>query len=609
MCGIVSYIGHGKAQKILLDGLERLSYRGYDSAGIAVMGENGKLSVRKTTGKINQLKKLVEETPLTGCAGIGHTRWATHGEPSERNAHPHMNSSGTIAVVHNGVIENAEELRKQLKEQGTRFVSQTDTEVLVHLLDQLYRDDMLRALTELKKVLKGSYAVAVICEQEPERIYCVKSGSPLVVGSRSGECFAASDIPALLPYVWDVIVLEDGQTGVLTANDVQIYDQNGQLCSKQLLHVDWDQKSAEKGGYDHYMLKEIHEQPSALRNTVASRSDPKDFEWLPITPNEACKIQKITIAACGTAYHAGVMAKYALETLARIPAEAALASEYSMHTPVSQENEWFIAVSQSGETADTLAALRKAKENGLKVLAICNTVGSTMTREAGETNTLYTYAGPEIAVASTKAYVTQTELMIMLAAALGAMRGTLTSEQMEALYDALKKLPDQMREVLKTEKQMRAIAAEMQNSDHVFFIGRGMDYALAMEASLKLKEISYLYSEAYAAGELKHGPIALLHNGSLVVAIITQPHVLDKMIVNLQEIRARGAVVVAVCVSKLARRVELYADEMVVIPDSQACLAPLLAAVPLQLFAYCMAVNRGCDVDQPRNLAKSVTVE
>lgn len=609
MCGIVGYIGHKRASDVLVDGLERLSYRGYDSAGVAVMGDEGSIIVRKTKGKLAQLKGLLDSSPVEGRTGIGHTRWATHGEPSDLNAHPHTDVQGGIAVVHNGIIENHDSLRRHLESCGAVFVSQTDTEVIAHLLKLLYDGDMLQTLLRAQGMLKGSYAIGVLCDQEPERLFCMRCDSPLVVGFRDGEGFLASDIPALLSHTRDVVFLQDREIGVLSREGLQVYDEYGHPCGQSFFHVDWNQESAEKGGFAHYMLKEIHEQPSALQSTFLPRSRLGDFQWLPIDRETAGKLTKITIAACGTAYHAGVIGKHAIEHLACIPAEADIASEYRYRQPVMGENELFIAVSQSGETADTLAALRKAKKNGARVMAICNVVGSTITREAGEKNTLYTYAGPEIAVASTKAYTTQTELLILIAAALGVLRGALGRERAETLYQSLHELPGKAQEALTLEEQLQQIASRTSSRKHVFFVGRGLDYALSMEAALKLKEVSYLFSEAYAAGELKHGPIALLQPGRLVVACVTQPHVLEKTLSNLQEVRARGAEVLAICPQAMAGQVRPHADELIVIPDTDEWLAPLLAAIPLQLFAYCVAAARGCDVDQPRNLAKSVTVE
>lgn len=609
MCGIVGYIGSQKAADVLVNGLERLSYRGYDSAGVAVMDEKGRLAVRKTKGKLEQLKRLLEESPVDGCTGIGHTRWATHGEPSDLNAHPHTDVKGGIAVVHNGIIENHEALRKHLEGCGAVFASQTDTEVIAHLLNELYDGDMLHTLLRAQGMLQGSYAIGVLCDREPDQLFCMRCDSPLVAACREGEGFLASDVPALLSHTRDVVFLQDRQVGVLSRQGLRVIDEYGQACEPSFFHVEWDQSSAEKGGFAHYMLKEIHEQPTALQNTFAPRSRLGDFQWLPLSEDTACRLRRITIVACGTAYHAGVMGKYALEQLARIPTEVDIASEYRYRQPPVGENELLIAISQSGETADTLAALREAKRRGASVLAICNAVGSTITREAGEENTLYTYAGPEIAVASTKAYVTQTEMMIMIAVALGVMRNTLSMERAEALYQSLRELPSKAADTLGLEGRLQQIASRMSSRKHVLFVGRSVDYALSMEAALKLKEVSYLFSEAYAAGELKHGPIALLKPGRLVVACVTQPRVLEKMLANLQEVRARGAEVLAVCPDALAQQVRPQADELIVIPDTDEWLAPLLAAIPLQLFAYCMAVARGCDVDQPRNLAKSVTVE
>lgn len=609
MCGIVGYIGSKNASPILMEGLERLSYRGYDSAGVAVIGPDGKIGVRKAKGRLENLAGLLKESPVSGTIGIGHTRWATHGEPSDLNAHPHTDVKGGIAVVHNGIIENHAALRRHLEQTGAKFVSQTDTEVIAHLLNWLYDGDMKRTLIRAMGMLEGSYALGILCDHEPGDLYCARNDSPLVVGARDGEGFIASDIPALLSHTRDVIFLQDKEIAVLNRQGISVFDAYGNHCHHPVFHVDWDLTSAEKGGYAHYMLKEIHEQPEAARKTAAPRLDVPEENWLPICPEEAKRLKKITIVACGTAYHAGIYGQYAIEKLARIPVEAAIASEYRYRDPIIGEDELFIAVSQSGETADTLAALREAKRRGAHVIALCNVVGSTIAREAGEENTLYTYAGPEIAVASTKAYTTQAELLFLLGMALGKMRGHLTAEQAEALAAEVRALPDKMETALKTEPQLQRIASTASQKKHVFFVGRGMDYALSMEAALKLKEVSYIFSEAYAAGELKHGPIALLQEGRLVVATITQPQLIDKTMSNLKEVKARGARILAICRESLREKVEPEVDELILIPDADELLCPLLAAIPLQLFAYCMAVQRGCDVDKPRNLAKSVTVE
>ena len=609
MCGIVGYIGSKNASPILMEGLERLSYRGYDSAGVAVIGPDGKIGVRKAKGRLENLASLLKESPVSGTIGIGHTRWATHGEPSDLNAHPHTDVKGGIAVVHNGIIENHAALRRHLEQTGAKFVSQTDTEVIAHLLNWLYDGDMKRTLIRAMGMLEGSYALGILCDHEPGDLYCARNDSPLVVGARDGEGFIASDIPALLSHTRDVIFLQDKEIAVLNRQGISVFDAYGNHCHHPVFHVDWDLTSAEKGGYAHYMLKEIHEQPEAARKTAAPRLDVPEENWLPIRPEEAKRLKKITIVACGTAYHAGIYGQYAIEKLARIPVEAAIASEYRYRDPIIGEDELFIAVSQSGETADTLAALREAKRRGAHVIALCNVVGSTIAREAGEENTLYTYAGPEIAVASTKAYTTQAELLFLLGMALGKMRGHLTAEQAEALAAEVRALPEKMETALKTEPQLQRIASTASQKKHVFFVGRGMDYALSMEAALKLKEVSYIFSEAYAAGELKHGPIALLQEGRLVVATITQPQLIDKTMSNLKEVKARGARILAICRESLREKVEPEVDELILIPDADELICPLLAAIPLQLFAYCMAVQRGCDVDKPRNLAKSVTVE
>ena len=611
MCGIVGYIGHRQASPILMEGLSRLSYRGYDSAGIAIIDSSNVLNIRKAKGRLENLEALLAESPLTGTIGIGHTRWATHGEPSDLNAHPHSDVKGGIAVVHNGIIENHESLRKYLEGLNFVFVSQTDTEVVAHLLNHLYDGDMKSTLLKAMGMLEGSYALGVICNQEPHTLYCARNDSPLVIGTKEGETFIASDIPALLSHTRDMFFLEDKEIGVLTANSISVFDPYGNPKEPVPFHVDWDLASAEKGGYAHYMLKEIHEQPTAIQNTFTPRfsENALDFSWLPLTESEVRALRKINIVACGTAYHAGVLGKYAIEKLSRIPVETDIASEYRYRDPIIGENELFIAVSQSGETADTLAALREAKRRGAKVIAICNVVGSTIAREVGDANTLYTYAGPEIAVASTKAYMTQAEMMLMLAISLGTLRQTLPAEKAEALLEELSNLPAKAEQVLQTTERLQRFASTASQKKHVFFVGRGMDYALSMEAALKLKEVSYIFSEAYAAGELKHGPIALLKEGRLVVATLTQPALIDKMMSNLQEVRARGAKVVCICRESLISKAEAQVDEIIPIPDADDLIVPLLAVIPLQLFAYCMAVARGCDVDKPRNLAKSVTVE
>lgn len=607
MCGIVGYIGARQASPILMEGLDRLSYRGYDSAGVAVIGPQGTIQVRKAKGRLENLDRLLAQSPVEGKVGIGHTRWATHGEPSDLNAHPHTDVKGGIAVVHNGIIENHEALRRYLRGLGAEFVSQTDTEVVAHLLRVLYEGDMKATLLRAIGMLEGSYALGIICDREPGRLFCARNDSPLVIGARDGEGFIASDIPALLSHTRDVIFLQDKEIGILDRSGVTVLDAYGKSREHAVFHVDWDLSSAQKGGYAHYMLKEIHEQPTAIQNTFAHRLDRTD--WLPITAKEAQALTKITIVACGTSYHAGVLGKYAIERLARLNVEVDIASEFRYRDPVIAPGEWFIAVSQSGETADTLAALRQARRRGARVMAICNVVGSTLAREAGEAFTLYTHAGPEIAVASTKAYITQAEVLMLLGIALGKMRQTLSPEQARGLWEEWRRLPDKAAQALETQELAQRLSSRLSQKKHAFFVGRGMDYAVSMEAALKLKEVSYIFSEAYAAGELKHGPIALLKEGRLVVATVTQGALVEKTLSNLREVTARGAMVVAVCAQSLVPRLRDSVDEILPVPDADETIAPLLAAIPLQLFAYCMAVARGCDVDKPRNLAKSVTVE
>lgn len=611
MCGIVGYIGSRQASPFLMQGLERLSYRGYDSAGIAVADDGGKINVRKAKGRLENLKEMLVAAPVTGSLGIGHTRWATHGEPSDLNAHPHTDVKSGIAVVHNGIIENHEALRTYLEEAGLRFVSQTDTEVIAHLLSLLYQGDMKQTLLKAMSMLEGSYALGVLCDQEPGRLYCARNDSPLVIGAKDGEAFMASDIPALLNYTRDVLFLDDQEIAILDCEKMQVFNRFGKVIHHAPFHVDWDIASAEKGGFAHYMRKEIHEQPAALQGTLSPRfpGGKKKEQWLPLTKEEVASLRKISIVACGTAYHAGVLGKYVIEKLVRLPVEVDIASEYRYRDPIIGAGELFIAVSQSGETADTLAALREAKRRGAKVLAICNVVGSTITREVGEAHTLYTYAGPEIAVASTKAYITQAEMMLMLAIALADLRGQVTDERVNQLLVELSLLPQKAEIALRAEQDIQRLCSTASQKKHVFFVGRGLDYALSMEAALKLKEVSYIFSEAYAAGELKHGPIALLKEGRLVVATLTQPTLAEKMMSNLREVTARGARVIVICSEKLAEKVQGQVEEVITVPDADDLLVPLLAIIPLQLFAYTMAVEKGCDVDKPRNLAKSVTVE
>lgn len=611
MCGIVGYIGDRQAQPILLEGLERLEYRGYDSAGIAIM-ENGSLALMKAKGRLANLREKLNAAPLTGCIGIGHTRWATHGEPSDLNAHPHTDMKGDIAIVHNGIIENHAKLRASLQAQGCVFVSETDTEVIAHLLHTLYDGNMLRTLRRAQNMLEGSYALCVLNIREPDVLYCTRKDSPLVVGLSEGEQFVASDIPALIAHTRTVELLEDKEIAVLRRQSVTVYDPYGHQRALSPIQVDWDMEAAEKGGFPHFMLKEIHEEPAALRKTFSAHIDASTGflreDAFPISQEEARAMRSMTIVACGTAYHAGVIGKYVIEQLARLPVTVDLASEFRYRQPIMQQGDVLLAISQSGETADTLAALREARRLGAKVMALTNVVGSSIAREA-EGNVLFTYAGPEIAVASTKAYITQVEMMILLAIDLAHKRGCITHAEAEQLLKELSQVPDKAQQVLSCTEEVQRFASRYYDKKHVFYIGRGIDYALAMEASLKLKEVSYIMSEAYAAGELKHGTIALIEPGTLVCALVTQPRLTDKTLSNIRETRSRGACTLLICPESLKEHVAAEADTLWVIPDTQPIFMPLLAVIPVQLFAYAMAVSRGCDVDKPRNLAKSVTVE
>lgn len=612
MCGIVGYIGNRQAQEILLDGLARLEYRGYDSAGIAVM-ENAAIQLSKAKGRLKNLADCVADAPLTGCIGIGHTRWATHGEPSDINAHPHTDMKSGIAIVHNGIIENHDELRAMLQAKGCVFVSQTDTEVIAHLISTMYyKGDMVRTLYKVQAMLEGSYALGVLNVDEPDTLYCMRKDSPLVVGLGDGEQFIASDIPALIAHTREVELLDDKEIAVLKGDSIAIYDLFGTQRPLNPIHVDWDVEAAEKGGYAHFMLKEIHEEPGALKKTFTAHVDAEKMELrpevFPITEAEAKSLTGLTIVACGTAYHAGVVGKYVIEKLARIPVTVDVASEFRYREPIMGPGDLFMAISQSGETADTLAAMREAGRLGAKVMALTNVVGSSIAREAGK-NVMYTYAGPEIAVASTKAYITQVEVMLLIAVDLAVKRGKMTQDEAKAFLTEMADIPANAEKLMACESDVQRFSSQYYDRKHVFYIGRGIDNALAMEASLKLKEVSYIMSEAYAAGELKHGTIALIEEGTLVCALLTQEHLADKTLSNVREVKSRGAKTMIVCPEKLAEKAAREADELWVFPDCRNELTPLLAIIPVQLLAYYMAVSRGCDVDKPRNLAKSVTVE
>ncbi len=609
MCGIVGYLGKRQAAPILLEGLRRLEYRGYDSAGVAVI-ENNAIRLDKKAGKLVNLREKLEDSIPLSTVGIGHTRWATHGRPSDRNAHPHLDCSGRFAVVHNGIIENYISLREWLISKGHQFRSETDTEVLPHLVEELYNGDLVETMLQVAKKVDGSFAAVALALDEPDRLVAARQDSPLVVGLGEGENFLASDIPALLAHTRRTYILEDGEFAVLTRKKVEVLDRGGSRVDKQIFTVKWEAAQAEKEGYAHFMLKEIHEQPRALRETLGGRIAPDGsgvvLDELNIPDQQLKDINKIFITACGTAYHAGVVGKYIIENLARLPVEVDIASEFRYRNPLVDDQTLVIVISQSGETADTLAALREARRKGARVVAVTNVVDSSVAREADDV--IYTHAGPEIAVASTKAYSTQLICMYLLGLYLAQKRGTLSAEETARIVGELRKLPEKVSAVLDNGKSIKDFVRRHAECPSFFFIGRGVDYAVAMEGSLKLKEISYIHAEAYAAGELKHGTLALIEEGVPVVALTTQETLFEKTVSNIKEVKAREATVLALAPHTLDE-VEKVADEVIYIPQTHPALTPVLAVVPLQLLAYHMAVARGCDVDQPRNLAKSVTVE
>lgn len=609
MCGIVGYIGKKQAAPVLLEGLSKLEYRGYDSAGIAVHDGN-KLSAAKCKGRLKCLSELTNEgQALAGTIGIGHTRWATHGEPSDTNSHPHLNSNETIAVVHNGIIENYMKLKMKLMDKGYSFQSQTDTEIVVQLLDYYYHGDALAAIAKVLTKLEGSYALGIVFADRPDELFAVRKDSPLIVGEGEGEFYIASDVPAILKHTRNVYYLENGEIVHLTRDKVSFYNGDLETVYKELVTVQWDVSAAEKGGYEHFMLKEIHEQPKAVRDTINPRIRDNDIviEELNMSVEDIKKLNKIYIAACGSAYHTGMTGKYIIEDLTRIPVEVDLASEFRYRNPILNEGTLTIVISQSGETADSLAALREAKRQGVKVLGIINVVGSSIAREAD--NVMYTWAGPEIAVATTKAYSTQLCALYLLAMHFGKVRGTLSQEKFDELLTALKKLPDQIQDILdKNITQIQYIASKFVAVKDCFFIGRGIDYTTALEGSLKLKEISYIHSEAYPAGELKHGPIALIEDGTLVIALLTQEELNKKTISNIVEVQSRGALVLSVAFEG-NEEAEKVSDMTVLIPATDKYFTTSLTVIPLQLLSYYVAVGKGFDLDKPRNLAKSVTVE
>jgi len=610
MCGIVGYIGNKQAQDVLLHGLSKLEYRGYDSAGIAIF-ESGAVTVKKSVGRLANLAEIVDGPDrLAGSQGIGHTRWATHGRPSDDNAHPHQDNNQNFTIVHNGIIENYMTLREELIEKGHVFHSETDTEVVAHLLDDMWTGNFFETVIAVTKRIHGAYALGIMTKHEPGKLIAVRKQSPLIIGLGEGENFIASDIPAILEYTRNVYILDDGDIAVLTTDAVELFDFNGQPKTKDVYEVTWTASAAEKGGYDHFMLKEIHEQPKAINDTLTGRISPEGdsvvFDEIQWPTNFATDIDRIHIVACGTSWHAGMVGKYAIEKLTRIPVDCEIASEYRYRDPIVSKNTLMIVITQSGETADTLAALRDAKAAGTRVLAITNVVGSSAAREADDV--IFTWAGPEISVASTKAYTTQLVSLYLFAGWLAQQRETVNASLVPALLNDLRDMPNYAQKALDTAPAVQAFAQEWASREHAFFIGRGLDYAVSLEGSLKLKEISYMHAEAYAAGELKHGTLALIVEDIPVIALVTQDELYEKTLSNIKEVKARDAFVLAVAMAgdnETAKSV----DQVITIPRVNPFLAPIIAVIPLQLLAYYASTARGNDVDNPRNLAKSVTVE
>ena len=611
MCGIVGYVGQQEAAPILLDGLRRLEYRGYDSAGIAVCGD-GQLRVKKSRGRLQVLSDLTHNgADLPGHLGIGHTRWATHGEPNDINAHPHVSQSGRIAVVHNGIIENYAELKEQLLHKGYGFRSETDTEVVAQLLDYYYADcgDIFEAMIRMLHAVDGAYALGIICADYPDRLLCARKDAPLLLGFGEGENMIASDVTAIIRHTRDIAYLDDGELAILSAKGIRVYDSQMRPIEKEHRHVDWDVAAAEKGGYEHFMLKEIHEQPRAIREATAARIQGGQvvLRDLNMTDQQIRDINKIFIVACGSSYHVGMVGKYNLERMLRRSVEVCLASEFRYSDPIVGKGDLVIVISQSGETLDSMAALREAKKRGARVLSIVNVVGSSIARESDDV--LYTWAGPEIAVATTKAYSTQMAVLHLLGLYFGDVLGTVDYETYSAMVRGLEALPGQMEQVLSHTEDIRAAAKWLAQEEDVFFIGRNLDYALSLEGSLKLKEISYIHSEAYASGELKHGTISLIRQGTPVIAVAAYLPLLDKAVSNVVEVQARGARVLALTTEAGAEALHKRVDTVLTVPEAEAMLLPQLGVIPLQLLSYYTALERGCDIDKPRNLAKSVTVE
>ena len=608
MCGIVGYIGDNQAAPILLEGLEKLEYRGYDSAGVAVFSENG-IRVAKAKGRLRVLSELIEGgKAVAGTLGIGHTRWATHGAPSDINSHPQTSEGGKFAVVHNGIIENYLYLKNHLMRRGVQFVSETDTEVVAQMLEYYDRGNILETIAKVISKVEGSYALGIISTEYPDRLFCVRKDSPLIIGVGVGENFIASDIPAILSHTRDIYRLKDNEIAVLTRDAVEFFSPDAEPVEKTIEHIEWDIEAAEKGGYEHFMMKEICEQPKAVRDTIAPRirNGRVVLDDITLTAEQLRNFTKICIVACGTAYHVGVVAKYAFEELLRIPVEVDVASEFRYRKPIIDERTLMIIISQSGETADTLAALREAKRAGCRVLSIVNVVGSTIANESDDV--IYTWAGPEISVASTKAYSTQLAVIYLLTLYIGEKLGRLSAEELDRYIDELQQIPELIEKMLAHKENIQFFASRYFNAGDMYFIGRNVDYAASLEASLKLKEISYIHSEAYAAGELKHGPISLIEDGTLVIALATDGRLFDKMMSNIREVKARGAVVLGLATEDRTEIAE-QTDMVFYIPKVSPFMLPSLSVIPMQLFAYYVASMKGCDIDKPRNLAKSVTVE
>ncbi len=608
MCGIVGYIGEKDAVPVLIGGLRRLEYRGYDSAGVAVV-TNGRVSVRKRVGKLRVLAEDLEKSPLPGKVGVGHTRWATHGAPSEVNSHPHSDNSGTIHLVHNGIIENYQALKERMIAEGHTFRSQTDTEVVAHLVGNYYRGDLAQAVRDALKEVEGAYAIGVVCDQEPDVLVAARCGSPLIVGLGEGENFIASDVPAILNHTRRIIYLDDHEVIRITKDGVTVTDLDGNVVEKPVHTIEWDASAAEKGGYPHFMLKEINEQPQVIRDTLRGRfaaDGSITLDDMRISDDELRAIKKIVIISCGTAWHAGLVGKYLLESFVGIPCEVDLSSEFRYRNPLVDESTLVMTVTQSGETADTLAGLREARRRGSKVVSICNVVGSSIARESN--GVIYQHAGPEIGVASTKAYTSQVTCFVLFTMYLGRLRGALSDERISEMVSELKELPGKIEKVLADQSAILECTEKYHAAQSSLYLGRSYNFPSALEGALKLKEISYIHAEGYAAGEMKHGPIALVDPSLPVVCVCVKSAVYDKMISNIQEIRARSGKVIAVATEGDTAILE-HADDVLYVPETPEYLSPIVVAVPLQLLAYHIAVRRGCDVDQPRNLAKSVTVE